>query len=132
MHGASFLTDLAVVLVAAGLVTLLFRWLGQPVVLGYIAAGLLIGPHLLPRALVTDLESIHTLAELGVVFLLFNLGLEFHPGKLRRLGPPALLIAPLETGLLFLVGYALGQGFGWKPNDCLYLGGMLMISSTTI
>ena len=132
MHNVAFLQDLAVVMLVAGVVTVLFHWLKQPVVLGYILAGAVIGPHLLPRSLVTSQESVQTLAELGVVFLLFALGLEFNLRKIRQVGPTAFIVAPLETALLFFAGFAIGRAFGWKPTDCIYLGGILMISSTTI
>ena len=132
MHNVAFLQDLAVVMLVAGVVTVLFHWLKQPVVLGYILAGAVIGPHLLPGSLVTSQESVQTLAELGVVFLLFALGLEFNFRKIRQVGPTAFIVAPLETALLFFAGFAIGSAFGWKPTDCIYLGGILMISSTTI
>ncbi|HAV65641.1 MAG TPA: cation/H(+) antiporter [Verrucomicrobiales bacterium] len=132
MHGVEFLHDLAVVMIVAGVVTVLFRKLHQPVVLGYILAGLIIGPHLLPKPLITSEESIHTLAELGVVFLLFALGLEFNFRKIRKIGITAFIVAPLETALMFLLGYQIGQWFGWTTMDCVYLGGIMMISSTTI
>lgn len=120
------------VMLVAGCVTVLFRWLHQPVVLGYITAGLIIGPHLLPRPLITSEESIHTLAELGVIFLLFALGLEFNFRKIRRIGITAFIVAPLETALMFFLGYQIGQWFGWSAMDRVYLGGIMMISSTTI
>lgn len=132
MHSAAFLQDLAVVMLVAGCVTVLFRWLHQPVVLGYITAGLIIGPHLLPRPLITSEESIHTLAELGIIFLLFALGLEFNFRKIRRIGITAFIVAPLETALMFFLGYQIGQWFGWSATDRVYLGGIMMISSTTI
>jgi CPA2 family monovalent cation:H+ antiporter-2 len=132
MSNASFLQDLAVVMLVAGLVTVLFRWLKQPVVLGYIIAGVIIGPHVLPSPLIRSEESIHTLSELGIIFLLFTLGLEFNFRKIRQIGATALIVAPLETGLMFFAGYQIGQAFGWRTMDCVYLGGILMISSTTI
>ena len=85
MHNVAFLQDLAVVMLVAGVVTVVFHWLKQPVVLGYILAGAVIGPHLLPRSLVTSPESVQTLAALGLVFLLFTLGLEFNLRKLQAL-----------------------------------------------
>ncbi len=132
MHSVAFLQDLAVVMLVAGCVTVLFRWFHQPVVLGYIFAGLIIGPHLLPTPLITNEESIHTLSELGVIFLLFALGLEFNFRKIRRIGITAFIVAPLETTLMFLLGYQIGQWFGWTTTDCVYLGAIMMISSTTI
>src|SRR5437667_10310986 len=116
----------------AGLVAVTFHFLRLPVVLGYILAGVLIGPHTLPFALVTDQQSIHTLAELGLVFLLFTLGLEFNFRKIRQIGVTAFIVAPLETGLMFFAGYQIGQLFGWSKMDSIYLGGIVMISSTTI
>lgn len=132
MHGVAFLQDLAVVMLVAGVVTVLFHWWKQPVVLGYILAGFVIGPNLLSRPLVTSLESVQTLAELGVVFLLFALGLEFNLRKIRQIGPTAFIVAPLETTLLFFVGFMIGRLFDWPTTDCVYLGAILMISSTTI
>ncbi|MBI5774298.1 MAG: cation:proton antiporter [Verrucomicrobia bacterium] len=132
MHNATFLQDLAVVMLVAGLVTVAFRWFRQPVVLGYILAGVLVGPHVLPAPLITSEASIQTLAELGVVFLLFSLGLEFNFRKIRQIGLTAFIVAPLETGLMFFAGYEIGQAFGWKTMDSVYLGGVMMISSTTI
>ena len=132
MHSAAFLQDLAVVMMVAGLVTVSFHYLKLPVVLGYILAGVLIGPHALPSPLVSDQQNIHTLAGLGVVFLLFALGLEFNFRKIRQLGFTAFIVAPLETGLLFFAGYQIGQLFGWDRVDSVYLGGIMMISSTTI
>ncbi len=88
MHAATFLQDLAVVMIVAGLVTVLFRHLRQPVVLGYIIAGVLIGPHTPPFPLIRDQATIHTLAELGVILLMFSLGLEFSLKKLKKVGAP--------------------------------------------
>ncbi len=132
MHDTAFLQDLAVVMIVAGLVTVTFHALRLPVVLGYILAGLLIGPHVLPSPLITDENSIHTLSELGVIFLLFALGLEFNFRKIRQIGLTAFIVAPLETALMFLVGYLIAGAFGWGNADRVYLGGILMISSTTI
>lgn len=132
MQNVAFLQDLAVVMLAAGIVTVLFHGLRQPVVLGYILAGFIIGPHFLSQPLVTSQESVQTLAELGVVFLLFALGLEFNLRKMRQIGPTALIVAPLETALLFFAGFMIGRVFGWKTIDSVYLGAILMISSTTI
>jgi len=130
MHGVAFLQDLAVVMIAAGLVTVLFHAVKQPVVLGYILAGVLIGPHLF--SLITDKESISTLAELGVVFLLFTLGLEFNFRKIRKIGITAFIVAPLETGLMFFAGFQIGRIFNWSVTDSIYLGCIMMISSTTL
>ena len=132
MHTATFLQDLAVVMVVAGLVTILFHRLKQPLVLGYIVAGVIIGPHTPPFPLISDEESIHTLAELGIVFLMFSLGLDFSLRKLRKVGGTALIAAGLQILLMIGAGYQIGRSFGWRPMDCVFLGAMLSISSTTI
>lgn len=126
------LQDLAVIMAAGAGATLLCHRLKQPVVLGYLLAGLLVGPHTPPFALVKDIHSIHTLAELGLVFLMFSLGLEFNLPKLRRVGLSAALAAGLEVAGMLWIGYRLGQWFGWTATDNLFLGAILSISSTTI
>lgn len=132
MHGITFLQDLAVVMIVAGLVTIVFHRLKQPVVLGYILAGVIVGPHTPPIPLVKDQETIKTLAELGVIFLMFSLGLEFSLRKLRKVGVTALIAAALEIMLMIWLGYEIGRAFGWRPMDCIFLGAILSISSTTI
>lgn len=130
MH--TLLQDLAVVLIVAGLVTVLCHRFKQPVVLGYIIAGVIIGPHTPPRALIHDEATINTLAELGVILLMFSLGLEFSLRKLTKVGAPALIAALLEILLLFWVGYEIGRFFKWSFLDSIFLGAMLSMSSTTI
>ncbi|MFM7204250.1 MAG: cation:proton antiporter [Myxococcota bacterium] len=132
MHHGSFIHDLAVVMIVAGLVTILFHRFKQPVVLGYLLAGLIIGPHTPPYALVDDKHTIETLAELGVIFLMFSLGLHFRLKKLREVGATAFIAATLEIVFMIGIGYALGRGFGWGTMDSLFLGAILSISSTTI
>jgi monovalent cation:H+ antiporter-2, CPA2 family len=132
MHQTSFLQDLAIVMSVAAVATLIFRQLKQPVVLGYILAGLLIGPHTPPFALIADEHAIETLAELGIIFLMFALGLEFSLGKLKKVGATAFIAASLEILLMILAGYALGRSFGWNEMDSIFLGAILSISSTTI
>src|SRR5881409_2984949 len=100
MHGIAFLQDLAVVMIVAGMVTVLFHRFKQPVVLGYILAGVIIGPHTPPFPLVHDAETIRTLADLGVILLMFSLGLEFSLRKLRQVGITALIAAALEILLM--------------------------------
>lgn len=132
MHHGSFIHDLAVVMIVAGLVTILFHRFKQPVVLGYILAGLIIGPHTPPYALVEDKHTIETLAELGVILLMFSLGLHFRLRQLREVGATAFMAATLEIVFMMGIGYALGRGFGWGTMDSLFLGAILAISSTTI
>jgi CPA2 family monovalent cation:H+ antiporter-2 len=132
MHRVEFLQDLAVVMIVAAIVTIIFHRLRQPVVLGYILAGLVIGPHTPPFPLIQDQETIHTLSELGVVFLMFSLGLEFSFERIKEVGVTAAIAATLEILLMFFVGYEIGQFFAWSQMDSIFLGAMLSISSTTI
>jgi monovalent cation:H+ antiporter-2, CPA2 family len=132
MHGVAFLQDLAIVMTVAAVVTIIFHRLRQPVVLGYILAGVIIGPHTPQILFLHDQASIQTLAELGMIFLMFALGLEFNFRKLTRVGVTALIAATMEIVLMIWVGYEIGRAFGWKSMDCLFLGAMLSISSTTI
>lgn len=124
--------DLALVLVAAAVTALLFHKLRLPLVLGYLVAGFLVGPYFTPLPVVTDTENIELLAQIGVLFLLFSLGLDFHLGKLRRVGGLSLTSGILEVALMVGVGFLVGQAFGWSRVDALFLGAMLAISSTTI
>src|SRR5437762_10867615 len=105
MHGIAFLQDLAVVMIVAGLVTVVFHRFKQPVVLGYIIAGVIIGPHTPPFPLIHDDETIRTLSELGVILLMFSLGLEFSLKKLQKVGGTAFIAALLEILLMVWVGY---------------------------
>jgi len=132
MAEPTFLRDLAIVMMVSAGVTILFHVLRQPVVLGYLVAGIIIGPHTPPFSFITDSHSIHTLAELGIVLLLFSLGLEFDLKKLRQVGPVAVLAAILEILFMLWLGYSVGQLFGWRQMDSLFLGALLSISSTTI
>ena len=132
MHGAEFIQDLAVIMLIAAIVTLLFHWLRQPVVLGYILAGVIIGPHTPPFELIQDDHTIKIVAELGVVFLMFSLGLEFNLKKLTSVGVTAFVCAMAEIATMTWIGYEIGRYFGWNAMDSLFLGAMLAISSTTI
>ena len=132
MHTTDFIQDLAVIMLVAGVVTVLFHRFKQPVVLGYIVAGLIIGPHTPPAGLISSEDTIRTLAELGVVFLLLSLGLEFSWRKLTRVGATAIIAALTEIILMTWLGYEIGRHFGWSSIDALFLGAMLSISSTTI
>jgi CPA2 family monovalent cation:H+ antiporter-2 len=123
---------LAVVMIVAGLVTIIFHRLKQPVVLGYIIAGVIIGPHTPPFPLINDKHTIETLSYLGVILLMFSLGLEFSLRKLRQVGGAAFIAAFLEIMLMAWVGYEIGRLFGWSTMDSIFLGAILSISSTTI
>ncbi len=132
MHELIFLQDLAIVMTVSAVIMIFCRQLNLPVVLGYILAGLLIGPHTPPFPMVKDLKSIHTLSELGVIFLLFTIGLEFSLGKLKKVGVVSVIAAVLEIVIMLNIGYFVGRAFGWSFMDSLFLGAILCISSTTI
>ena len=126
------IADLALILICAGVMTLLFKRLKQPVVLGYIVAGFLASPNMKYMPSVTDLHGIHLWSEIGVIFLLFSLGLEFSFRKILRMGTAPIVAAiAIILGMMY-VGSLTGQFFGWSDMDCIYLGGMLAMSSTTI
>lgn len=132
MHLPPLIVDLAIILAVAGLMSFVFQKLKQPVVLGYILAGVIVGPYTPPFQLVRDLPSIQTLAELGVIFLMFTLGLEFSFRKLLSVGFTAGIAATLEVVFFLFVGYGIGIALGWSKMDSIFLGAMLSISSTTI
>jgi len=127
----AFLQALAVVLGVAAVTTVLFQKLRQPVVLGYVLAGLIVGPHA-PVQLVADPELVRTLSELGVVLLMFSLGLEFSLGRLVQVGATAGLTAVVECSLMLWLGFTAGRLLGWTPMESLFAGGIVAISSTTI
>lgn len=132
MHQApEFLKALTIVLCVAAVTTVVFQRLRQPVVLGYMMAGLIVGPHL-PIPLVADPDIIQTLSELGVILLMFSLGLEFSLQKLARVGPTAGLTAVLETSMMVWLGFLAGQLLGWTTIESLFGGAIVAISSTTI
>jgi len=132
MNEMDFIKDLAVIMLVAGVVTVIFHYLKQPVVLGYIIAGLIIGPYASPFPFISDEKTIRTLGELGVVFLMFGLGLEFSLRKLAKVGATAFVAAIAQIVLLIWVGYEIGRFFAWKQMDAIFLGAMMAISSTTI
>lgn len=131
-HLPTLIKDLALILGAAGIVTLLFKRLKQPVVLGYILVGFLVGPkiHLFPS--IVDAASIKTWAEIGVIFLLFALGLEFSFKRLLKVGGSAAITGITELIFMMLLGYSLGVMLNWSLMDSIFLGGIIAISSTTI
>ena len=129
---APLISDLALIMVCAGIMTLIFKKLKQPLVLGYIVAGFVASPHFQFTPSVTEMSSIHTWSEIGVVFLLFSLGLDFSIKKLMKVGGSAVISACSIIVSMIVVGITVGFLFGWKRMDCIYLGGMLAMSSTTI
>lgn len=132
MTEAALFRDLAVVLLAAGAVALVFHYLRQPVVLGYLVAGFLVGPYSWGPSFVTDREVMGFLGEMGIVFLLFALGLEFSLGKLRKVGTTAIVAGTLEIAIMLLLGFGIGRALGWTPLQATFLGAIMSISSTTV
>jgi CPA2 family monovalent cation:H+ antiporter-2 len=132
MHGAyEFLAALTIVLGVAAVTTVLFQRLRQPVVLGYLLAGLIIGPHV-PIPLVADPEVVHTLSELGVILLMFALGLEFDLRKLLRAAPTAGVTAVIQCSVMIWLGYVAGRLLGWTAMESIFAGAIVAVSSTTI
>src|SRR6185312_5565603 len=131
MHGLGFVRDLAFVMLGAGVITVLFHRLRLPVLLGYILAGVLIGPHT-PWRLLTDQKTMRDIADLGVLLLMFTLGLDFSLRKLRALGARVFLAAVAEVALMLWLGIEAGRLAGWSPRDALFLGGVVCLSSTMI
>lgn len=128
----TLVTDLALILVLASIVTLLFKRLRQPLVLGYIVAGFLAGPHLSLTPTVNDTDHIQIWANIGVIFLMFSLGLEFSFKKILKMGSSPIIAALSIIFFMSMLGFLVGHSFGWSRTDDLFLGGMLAMSSTTI
>ena len=120
------------IMLTAGVTSLLFKLLKQPVVLGYIVAGMMVGPYVLGKAWVSDMESVETWGQIGVLFLLFSLGLEFSFKKLLQIGSTAIIAALTIVVGMMALGFLVGRLFGWDEMNSLFLGGMLCMSSTTI
>src|SRR5579875_997686 len=131
LQGIEFIRDLACVMLAAGVVVVVFPRLRLPVLLGYIVAGVVIGPHV-PWKLLSDQRTMQSIADLGVVLLMFTIGLDFNLRKLRALGAGVMLAALAEVGLMLWIGIEIGRLAGWKPIDTLFLGGVICFSSTMI
>jgi len=124
--------DLALILVVAGIVTIIFKKLKQPLVLGYIMAGFLVSPHMPYVTSVVDMSNIHLWADIGVMFLLFSLGLDFSFKKILKMGASPIISTISIIFCMSILGVCVGQLFGWSKMDCIFLGGMLAMSSTTI
>ena len=130
-HLDPIISDLALILAVAGVTTLLFKWLKQPVVLGYIVAGFLCSRNFLLQG-VSNMGNVDIWAEIGIIFLLFSLGLEFSFKKLMNVGGPALMTALVVIVGMMCSGFMAGRALGWTSTDSIFLGGMLSMSSTTI
>ena len=124
--------DLAIILVTAGVITVVFKWLKQPLVLGYIVAGFFIGPYFPWFPAVKDATDVHVWSDIGIVFLMFALGLEFSIKKLKKVGATGAITALTELAIMFLIGSSVGRLLGWDSMECIFLGCMLSISSTSI
>lgn len=124
--------DLALILVVAGIVTIIFKRLKQPLVLGYVVAGFLVSPNMPYIMSVVDIADIHTWADIGVMFLLFSLGLDFSFKKIVKMGSSPIIATCAIVFCMMALGMIVGHGFGWGRMDCIFLGGMLAMSSTTI
>lgn len=132
VHLPPLITDLALILLCAGVMTLLFKRLKQPLVLGYIVAGFIASPYFEFTPSVEDVNSVKIWADIGVIFLLFSLGLEFSFKKLLNIGSTPIISAAVSVTGMMVVGLILGMAFGWPLMDCIYLGGGLAIASTSI
>ncbi|MDR1791917.1 MAG: cation:proton antiporter [Bacteroidales bacterium] len=132
MEEIHFVSDVALMLIVAGIITLIFKWLKQPLVLGYIVAGFIVSPNFVFFPTVTDTHTIEQWSEIGIVFLLFALGLEFSIKKLLHVGSAAFITAGSVLIFMFLTGFGVGHLLGWTTMECIFLGGMLSMSSTTI
>ena len=129
---APLINDLALMLIVAGIVTIIFKKLKQPLVLGYVVAGFLVSPHMPYTASVVDQENIHLWADIGVMFLLFSLGLDFSFKKILKMGASPIISTVTIIFCMSLLGIMVGHAFSWSQMDCIFLGGMLAMSSTTI
>ena len=132
MHLPSLIRDLALMLITAAIVTILFKRIKQPLVLGYIVAGFLTGPYITFIPSVVDTASVSTWSEIGIIILMFYLGLEFNLHKLAQVGGTAIITALVEVAGMLALGFAVGQLLGWSTMNSVFLGGMLSMSSTTI
>jgi CPA2 family monovalent cation:H+ antiporter-2 len=132
IHLPVLIADLGLILAAAGVITLLFKKIKQPLVLGYIIAGLLVGPYIKIIPTVSDYKSITIWGEIGVIFLLFSLGLEFSFKKLVKVGGSSSITAIVKVLFVILGGYLIGKAMGWNNMDSIFLGGIISISSTMI
>ena len=128
----TMIQDLALILIVAGIVTLVFKRLKQPLVLGYIVAGFLVSPHMPYTASVADMENVHLWADIGVMFLLFSLGLDFSFKKILKMGASPVISTMVIIFSMSMLGVLVGRSFSWPKMDCIFLGGMLAMSSTTI
>ena len=133
MHNLpALISDLALIMICAGIITVVFKKLKQPIVLGYILAGIIVGPHIMLTPTAIDKVNIQIWADIGVIFLLFSLGLEFSFKKIITVGKSAIITAATNILFMLIIGYNVGLQLGWSTTESLFLGGMISMSSTTI
>ena len=132
MHIPTLISDLAVMMLTAGIITIIFKRIKQPLILGYILAGFLISPYFPLFTTVVDTESISTWSEIGIIFLMFHLGLEFNLHKLASVGSTAIITTVVGVVGMLAMGYGTGMALGFGSMNSICLGGMLAMSSTTI
>ena len=133
MHSLpALISVLALIMICAGVITVIFKNLKQPIVLGYILAGMIVGPHIILTPTAVDKENIQIWADIGVIFLLFSLGLEFSFKKIVNVGKSAIITALTNILFMLIIGYNVGLQLGWSTTESLFLGGMISMSSTTI
>src|SRR6185436_17521678 len=132
MHGLHFIQDLAVILVVAGVVGWICQRIGLSVIVGFLVAGMVVGPHTPPIALVEDVERIDTLAQIGLVFLMFSIGLQLSLRKMRRLGLSLMFATFVGAMVMYHGSRLLALTMGWSAREGLFLAGMLMVSSSAI
>jgi monovalent cation:H+ antiporter-2, CPA2 family len=127
-----FLMEITVILAVAGLTAVLFTRMKMPVVIGYLAAGILVGPYVFPFDLITDTDTVNSLANLGIILLMFTIGLDFNLRKLRQTGVFAIVAGSIEIVIMITIGYALGWLMGWSSIESIFLGAVMSISSTAV
>ncbi len=132
MHIPTLISDLAVMMLTAGIITIIFKRIKQPLILGYILAGFLISPYFPLFTTVVDTQSIHTWSEIGIIFLMFHLGLEFNLHKLVSVGSTAIITTATGVAGMLGIGYTSGMLLRFGTMNSICLGGMLAMSSTTI
>ncbi len=128
----TFLLEMAIIMVTAGVISVIFSKLRLPVVIGYLAAGIILGPNLFEPSFVSDMDTIDALANAGIVLLMFTLGLEFTLRRLKKVGLFAALAGSVEIVLMITLGYGLGLAFGWSTIQSIFLGAVMSISSTAV
>jgi CPA2 family monovalent cation:H+ antiporter-2 len=132
VHSGDFVRDFALIMVAAAAALIVFRLIKQPPILGYLLAGVLVGPFALQGRFVSDTETVSLVAEVGLVVLLFAIGVEFGWERIRKVGFRVVLIGAVEITTMISLGYYLGRSLGWTPTTSVYLGAALAFSSSAV